>query len=511
MAPSAGDPSRGRHTGPPLSPAATRILAHPDVTRLVAAGHATDASLEAMARAFLARWPSLEPLPDAAPVVFVDVLRRKDLRTVTRWSTDPLLVAGLVLLDAELEGIAAGSRRGALRETVRAADVPALVAGLRAMGFAADAIAAQGPHRPTLDGRLERGTDHAVVGVAVDDGTLEALSAAQRSLRRASGREVAEQAARVGSILGYPPCCVAAFRDLPDQGDNRLLELLPYIRSTGPVHPLLVRFGAGALLSAHFPCRCDCAASIAAAERSLAHADAGHPGLGAAVLRELSRPVLSLGFGDHVVLAGTWEGDAFAVTAADTPSGDRVALRSGATLRFAADRVVARHGSTETTIPALHPLLVVPGMPLPAAARAVLPPAPTPRTTGAHPRLDLAPFTRWLCAEAPLPLPLGAGWAVAEVLPAGAGPLLVLRSERGATLRVAAEPVREDGRHHSTTATLALSYRPPEPPLPPAIIDAAMGALAAHIEAREAASPPGPAALVTNQEAPRPPRPPSPR
>ncbi len=81
----------------------------------------------------------------------------------------------------------------------------------------------------------------------------------------------------VGEVLGFPPCCRAFFEaNWPKAAAERQGDLAPLVleatRTAGAEGPhdwrlnLFARYFGAEILS-HFPCRCDCAASLAQAQR----------------------------------------------------------------------------------------------------------------------------------------------------------------------------------------------------------------------------------------------------
>lgn len=476
-----------------IAAVAAAITAAPTVRQLRDAGHLPSAAVPTMAQRLVECWPGLASRPDAAPAVFEDIIQRLELPELARLASEPLIEEGLTLLDTELLGIRAGDRGGALRELVRTPDAEALVDGLRAMGLAAGVVDAQG-EQGSVDGRIGSGVDNVVVAVARDAATLAALTAAQRAIRRSTGEPMRRAVAEVGAILGYPPCCVDAFILLRDHADNRLLELSPFVRSEGPVDPLLMRMGGIALLSRHFPCRCDCEASGAAAARTLVHMDALLPGLGAAVRRVLSRPILTLSFSDHVPVVGRWTDGAFVLDAA-SPTPSRPCLRPGAAVTLHADHVAVTVGRDVTRLPARYPLVIVPGEPLHPACRAVLPALPEATATGgrgpaavrdgASGALASTPVIAWLCGGEALPLPLARGYRVEEARPTDRGVELLARGAGVPELHLLVTPRSDDRPAYARTGAHSLSYRRPATPLPPTTLAAVMDALAAQIEERE--------------------------
>ena len=113
--------------------------------------------------------------------------------------------------------------------------------------------------------------------------------AAERALElwvAGSGRHARE----LGALMGYPPCCVAAFEAFESRGHNAALVYLTRARTLAlgaPFHPLLN--GVGPRLVPFTPCTYGCRAAIAWAQQLL---QALPHELVARVRRALGRPVL---------------------------------------------------------------------------------------------------------------------------------------------------------------------------------------------------------------------------
>lgn len=101
--------------------------------------------------------------------------------------------------------------------------------------------------------------------------------------------------AGLGALLGYPPCCVAAFGAQRDRANNTLNRYLAAARTPAgatpwpwPLNELHVK------LLAFYPCSYRCEAALAIATATVGALDAAHPGRAAALAAHLARRVLYL-------------------------------------------------------------------------------------------------------------------------------------------------------------------------------------------------------------------------
>lgn len=116
--------------------------------------------------------------------------------------------------------------------------------------------------------------------------------------------EGTEDALTLGALLGYPPCCVAAFAALPVRYPNRI-PIAASMRRTRRYEPLLnnvclERFA----YIVHFPCSYDCGASLAIATELEAAMSAVNPALMATVLKAMGTPRLYVSDTHQAVLKG---------------------------------------------------------------------------------------------------------------------------------------------------------------------------------------------------------------
>ncbi len=339
-----------------------------------------DADIVEVATRFVMRWPGLASAPSLAHLPV--------RAAIEAWGA-PLsflidrLGPAAAAFDPEIEALGVTAKVASLKESVRGADAEDMARAYRAMGLAAEVVLRHSMERTS--GAHASGADHAVVCVARDEVSLAAVLSAQRSLAASRGAANREAVRELGAHMGYPECCVAAFADLEDRGDNLANERAPFLRSPeAPLHPLLHRTGAVRLL-AHHLCSPACAASIAFAERVVDRLRAADPDAPARLLALLRAPSLFLDYDRFASIEGAWRGPVFAIegvirTGRSTPF--EHLLAPAITARLAPDAVTLGFADgAERAIPATRPLLVVPGDPITKAALGVLGPPPRATTT----------------------------------------------------------------------------------------------------------------------------------
>ncbi len=404
-----------------------------------------DADVIEAATRFVLRYPGLARVPDVAYVPMDQAVRI--------WLPSPdgaeTRTAGF---DPEVDLVAAGVRRAALKEGVPSAAAEGLVRAYRAMGLAASVVVRHGLSA-AVDTH-EPGDAFAIVAVAADEATLAEVLDAQRGHRSGDG---GDPAARMGALMGYPPCCVRAFAAQEDRGDNLQNERLTLRRApAAPLHPLLNRLSHLRLVS-HHPCVPDCAASIAVAEAALAQIAAISPEAADGVRAGMSVAVLVLDYDRRAWLAGAWDGDVFVVESV-APVG-RTSGRWGsfdvrdlARLRLSPRGVSAdlRDGR-HLEIDAPGPILAVPGEPLAPSALAAI---------SAPPREDPAPRRRAPLPPAIRPGVRVLGYHIAAVRSEGAGYGITLASPAHRfDLRVLED---DGGRHVLRRGPWAIDVEEPE-------------------------------------------------
>jgi hypothetical protein len=95
----------------------------------------------------------------------------------------------------------------------------------------------------------------------------------------------------LGTLMGYPPCCVAAFAAQPDRGNNTVNRYASAARTDGaPWYWELNNLGETVI--PFFPCRYRCPAARAWAQAVLQQMEGSWPGLIASVRDQLAQPTL---------------------------------------------------------------------------------------------------------------------------------------------------------------------------------------------------------------------------
>lgn len=334
-----------------------------------------EADLLSCAARLLTDHPRLAEAPDDAHLPVL---------VSTQWRGWPRLRGlGTFGLDLELAGVLAGRKAAALKENVPTDAAPGLVRAYRAMGLFADVTsthtcdAGAGVHRA--------GGEHAIVAVAGTAAALEQTLALQRSLAAARG---SADVAALGLLMGYPPCCSAAFAEQLERGDNADNERQTLLRAPeAPLPPLLNRFGPFPLVS-HHVCSPACAPSLSLAREALEVVRARSEQAAALIEEAQAKPVLFLDYRRIVDLEGRFEGDDFVVARLDAAGARSLSLPEGvvgARLLLSPEGVrVSLPGGAQHFVSAARPMLLVPGAPLaPVVRRAIERAAPQRRGRGA--------------------------------------------------------------------------------------------------------------------------------
>ncbi|MCO4771459.1 MAG: hypothetical protein KDA24_15610 [Deltaproteobacteria bacterium] len=159
-----------------------------------------------------------------------------------------------------------------LRERLSAARLPALKERCAAEGWALEvqALDPPGSQAPVVDGADTsplRGF-HAYVGrerglvaeaAALDHAMIPHQSAPEEHIEGTSP----DDTLRLGELLGYPPCCTAAFAQFHDHLVDNWQPIATAAAATRRFEPLLNNLVLGAFhFIAWYPCSYDCAASL---------------------------------------------------------------------------------------------------------------------------------------------------------------------------------------------------------------------------------------------------------
>ena len=125
----------------------------------------------------------------------------------------------------------------------------------------------------------------------------------------------------LGALMGYPPCCVAAFAAQRDRSNNVANRYQTFSRTAAPgPWPWLLNNTQTMLLPC-FPCTYDCRAAETYARAALSAMERVHPGVFAAFSAVLGRPVLYFDDHDAVTLAGHLHGEEVRYEAASVSPG----------------------------------------------------------------------------------------------------------------------------------------------------------------------------------------------
>jgi hypothetical protein len=146
--------------------------------------------------------------------------------------------------------------------------------------------------------------------------------AARRAARLQADGDPTAALAELGALMGYPPCCVAAFAAQPDRSNNTWNRYATVARTPpGPWYGELNNLSV--MLVPFFPCAYRCDAARAFARGVLEAMATTHPETTKRLCAHLSRPVLYFDHAHHVILDGGFEGGrlhhAGAFTGPDAP------------------------------------------------------------------------------------------------------------------------------------------------------------------------------------------------
>jgi hypothetical protein len=181
-------------------------------------------------------------------------------------------------MDAEWLAFELG-QKPAIRRTVDPADAARVEAQLRSGG----AVVLRAAQTAVLGGR-----EQVVLYAARSAGHAGALRDAEEAVLpgRASAGDAAARHRAIGSLLGFPPCCVEAFLERLDRGVDRLDRGAWAPRADARINPLLM--AARAQLISFYPCRYDCPVAVGVAEALRAALAARQPTTAQSLLALLS-------------------------------------------------------------------------------------------------------------------------------------------------------------------------------------------------------------------------------
>ncbi len=336
-----------------------------------------DGDVLELAARFVLRWPKLADAIDLLYPAFVatvgDPASHRDADRMRR-TIDAGAVYALIF-DRELEGIEAGLKKVALKEGVLAGQAEQYACIYRAMGFSSAVASLQGAGLDNGDGAVDDSQSHAIVAVASDDACLaEALRLNMAIHDSRDGREQAIR--RMGELLGYPTCCVAAFAADDDQSDNLALERRPFLRAPDKVlNPLNNRLAMNASLISHHLCTPDCAESALHAKALLERVESVSPSTAHWMRDRLAGDRLVLSYDADVELCGAWGDTGYEVQSAVAIGVGAQAALWSKTQSFTLDAdgvALTLTGGSTTRIPTPNPLLVTPSRPMAAAALAAI-------------------------------------------------------------------------------------------------------------------------------------------
>lgn len=155
---------------------------------------------------------------------------------------------------------------------------------------------------------------HAYVGkdpAAVEEAAaIDTAMVPHQSYVELAQRATAADSQRLGELLGYPPCCTAAFARWHERLFDNWKPIAAAAEATGRFEPLLNNLGLGAFhVIAWFPCRYDCPASLAIAHRLAGELRRTRPQEFAEAMRPLGLPRLYMDERRQVLFDGHVLGD----------------------------------------------------------------------------------------------------------------------------------------------------------------------------------------------------------
>lgn len=227
------------------------------------------------------------------------------------------LVLELGAKEGEWLALEAGTKP-MVREVLPPEDLGSSMEHWRAAGLSWEVV--DGGVERSGAGHLGRGGPRRVVFVGRDRAALrEAAALEEAELRGERDRSLAAFKEAQGRQLGYPPCCIAFFRDLGNLRENR-----PALAAAAAASPSFDARLSNTVLSVYhhvswYPCRYDCAASLSLADEVVRALGERRPASSAGVRRFLAMPRIFLTDRVQLLLDGSWQGAEFHVEAVHTP------------------------------------------------------------------------------------------------------------------------------------------------------------------------------------------------
>jgi hypothetical protein len=159
-----------------------------------------------------------------------------------------------------------------------------------------------GPQDAWVD-RRDAGVDRVELYISKRPGMAE------EAARLQSEGDPSENLEELGRLLGYPPCCIRAFRGQADRSNNtrnryatagRTASAGPWPWELNNLHTMLIPC---------YPCRHDCPEALSLARAALAAMDEAYPGTSAALRALLARPALYFDDARQLTLDGEMSGE----------------------------------------------------------------------------------------------------------------------------------------------------------------------------------------------------------
>ncbi len=186
---------------------------------------------------------------------------------------------------------------------------------------------------------------HAYVGrdaaLVQEAAALDASMSPHQSAIKLDAPGTAADSRRLGELLGYPPCCTAAFARWHDGLVDNWQPIASAAEASERFDPLLNNLALGSFhLIAWFPCRYDCAASLGIARRLADELESSRPAAFAAATRALALPRIYMDERRQLLFEGEVVGDTVRYRDVFTPYAlDRQAITAAYEWVFFADVV----------------------------------------------------------------------------------------------------------------------------------------------------------------------------